>query len=123
MLFPYRQDNEIVVLPPTKMVTVPTRFYCVVENPVLRDEDNNVIREPHSEQVKLRHSEKEVRLAQPPFPLYPGEILRVDVTRLTVVEPDSALHLKAILDFTDSSGVKRAAGCEWLFGKLNHLSP
>ncbi len=33
-----RQDNEKVIVGPEKMVTVPPRHYCVVENPVLRDQ-------------------------------------------------------------------------------------
>jgi hypothetical protein len=32
-----RQDNEKVILGPEKMITVPPRHYCVVENPVARD--------------------------------------------------------------------------------------
>lgn len=32
-----RQDNEKVIVGPEKMVTVPPRNYCIVENPVLRD--------------------------------------------------------------------------------------
>ncbi len=33
-----RQDNEKVVVGPERMVTVPPRHYCIVENPVARDE-------------------------------------------------------------------------------------
>ncbi len=32
-----RQDNEKVILGPDRMVTVPPRHYCVVENPVALD--------------------------------------------------------------------------------------
>ncbi len=51
-------------------------------------------------QIKLRHAEQEIRLAREPFPLFPGEVLRKDVTPLTVVPADTALRLRAILDFT-----------------------
>jgi major vault protein len=71
-----RQDNEKVVVGPEKMVTVPPRHYCVVENPVVRDADDNIVYEA-SKQVKLRHADSEIRLAQDPFPLYPGEFLKV----------------------------------------------
>jgi major vault protein len=68
-----------------------------------------------------------VRLAQQPFPLYPGEMLQTSVTRLTIVEADSALHLRAVLDFVAEAGDKGlpnadadeprrvVAGEEWLF--------
>jgi len=37
------------------------------------------------------------------------------VTPLKVVAPNSALRLRAILDFDDETGDKRIAGDEWLF--------
>jgi major vault protein len=43
-----------------------------------------------------------------------GESLKKDVTPLTIVAADSALRLRAVLDFTDVK-VHRAAGSEWLF--------
>ena len=52
-----------------------------------------------SRQVKLRHADQEIRLARDPFPLFPGEALKKDVTPLTVVPADSALRLRASLDF------------------------
>ena len=33
-----RQDNEKVVIGPEKMITVPPRHYCIVENPAARGE-------------------------------------------------------------------------------------
>lgn len=58
---------------------------------------------------------KEIRLAQDPFPLYPGEVLKLNVTSLKVVMANSALRLRAVLDYEDESGEKRVAGDEWLF--------
>jgi major vault protein len=61
----------------------------------------------------------DIRLAQPdqaPFPLYPGEVLRQPVTPLKVVPANSALRLKAVLDFDDETNKEqRKAGDEWLF--------
>lgn len=99
------------------MITVPTRSYVIVENPVLRDGEEIVYeagKGPHR-QVKLQHSEQQIRHAQEPFPLYPGEALKLDVTPLTIVPADTALRLRAVLDFTDSDGVAHVAGDEWLF--------
>ncbi|XP_076435145.1 major vault protein-like isoform X2 [Babylonia areolata] len=110
-----RQDNERVVFGPEKMIVVPPRHYCVVENPVLRDKDDDVVLDTAG-QAKLLHADQEIRLAQEPFPLYPGEVLKQPVTPLKVVPANSALRLRAVLDFEDAdSGSKRTAGDEWLF--------
>ena len=103
-----------VVFGPDKMVTVPPRHYCIIENPVVIDTDGNVVFES-SGQAKLLYADAEIRLSREPFPLYPGEILKQPITPLKIVTANAALRLKAILDFTDDSGEKRIAGDEWLF--------
>ena len=70
---------------------------------------------PAHPQVKLRHADQEIRLAQDPFPLYPGETLKQVVTQLKVVPANTALRLRAILDFQEDDGTRRVAGDEWLF--------
>ena len=109
-----RQDNERVVFGPEKMITIPPRHYCVIENPVVRDNDAKPIMDAAG-QAKLLHADQDIRLAQEPFPLYPGEVLKQPVSPLKVVAADSALRVRAILDFEDGSGEKRVAGDEWLF--------
>ena len=109
-----RQDNERVVFGPEKMITVPPRHYCVIENPVVRDGDAKPLMDAAG-QAKLLHADQDIRLAQEPFPLYPGEVLKQPVSPLKVVAADSALRIRAILDFEDGSGEKRVAGDEWLF--------
>ena len=64
--------------------------------------------------MKLRHADQEIRLAQDPFPLYPGEILKQVVTQLKVVPANTALRLRAVLDFQEDK-TRRVAGDEWLF--------
>ena len=39
-------------------------------------------------QYKLKYADREVRLTQDPFPLYPGEVLSGRVTKLSVVKQD-----------------------------------
>ncbi|XP_031155882.1 major vault protein [Sander lucioperca] len=109
-----RQDNERVLFMPVRMIMVPPRHYCVVINPVARDDDKQVLFD-QSGQAKLRHADLEIRLTQDPFPLYPGEEIQQDVTPLQIVYPDTALRLQALLDFQGEVGVKRVAGDEWLF--------
>lgn len=63
-----------VLFAPVRMVTVPPRHYCIVANPVSRDTQSSVLFDITG-QVRLRHADQEIRLAQDPFPLYPGEVL------------------------------------------------
>ncbi|XP_029015799.1 major vault protein isoform X2 [Betta splendens] len=109
-----RQDNERVLFSPVRMIMVPPRHYCVVLNPVARDDDGQALFDQLG-QAKLRHADLEIRLAQDPFPLYPGEEIQEDVTPLQIVYPDTALRLQALLDFEEQGGEKRVAGDEWLF--------
>lgn len=66
-------------------------------------------------QVKLRHADQEIRLAQDPFPLFPGETLKQVVTQLKVVPANTALRLRAVLDFQEEDCSRKVAGDEWLF--------
>jgi major vault protein len=108
-----KQDNEKVTLGPEKMITIPPRNYCVIQNPVGRDAENKVLFDASGE-AKLIFADSEIRFSQDPFPLYPGEVLKQVVTPLKVIPANSALRLKAILDITEDD-VKRIAGDEWLF--------
>src|SRR5919199_792653 len=124
------RDHERLILKPEPMIVVPPRHYCIVANPVLRDESAQPIADEHG-QIKLRYGDREIRLAQEPFPLYPDEELVGDITQLQAVERNQALRLKGIRDFTDTppnppllrggeelaqtQTINRVAGDEWLF--------
>lgn len=119
------RDHERLILKPEPMIIVPPRYYCVVANPLLRDEDGQPIADQHG-QIRLRYGDLEIRFAQDPFPLYPNEKLVKDVTQLAVVETNQALRVRAIRDFTDTvtrivdgetqtETINRLAGDEWLF--------
>ncbi|GFR31627.1 major vault protein [Trichonephila clavata] len=108
-----RQENERVIHGPQDMIIIPPYHYCIICNPVLRNAENAVVYD-NVGQIKLKHADLEVRLQQDPFPLYPGEVIHVGVTPLTVVPSNTALRLKAIRDFEDDT-IKRIAGDEWLF--------
>lgn len=90
------------------MIVVPPRHYCIVENPVVKQEESGKgggrggapILDPLG-QVKLRHGESEIRFAGDPFPLYPGEYLKQPVRPLKVVQANTALKVRAILDFDE----------------------
>lgn len=63
-----------ILFTPVRMVTIPPRHYCMVANPVARDAQGTVLFDVTG-QVRLRHADLEIRLAQDPFPLFPGEVL------------------------------------------------
>ncbi|PRD26882.1 UNVERIFIED_CONTAM: Major vault protein [Trichonephila clavipes] len=102
-----------VIHGPQDMIIIPPYHYCIIRNPVLRNSESAVVYDSVG-QIKLKHADLEVRLQQDPFPLYPGEVIHVGVTPLTVVPSNTALRLKAVRDFEDDT-IKRIAGDEWLF--------
>eukprot|EP00494_Astrolonche_serrata_P030739 UN31007 len=99
------------------MVVIPPRNYAIIENPVVLDSDGEPTVDGKTGQVILRHGEREVRLHQSPFPLYPGEILclKDQVAPLKVVYTNTALKLRANTDFVGKDGEEHVAGDEWLF--------
>eukprot|EP01121_Diplochlamys_sp_Union-15-3_P020578 TRINITY_DN804_c1_g2_i1.p1 TRINITY_DN804_c1_g2~~TRINITY_DN804_c1_g2_i1.p1 ORF type:complete len:863 (-),score=241.09 TRINITY_DN804_c1_g2_i1:5-2521(-) len=108
-----RQDHEQLVSGPDAMIMIPPRHYCIIQNPVARDEEGHVVRD-NLGQIKIKHGDEEIRFEQEPFPLYPGEKLYGKVSPLQVVAPNTALRLRCIRDFKDGK-VSRVAGDEWLF--------
>jgi major vault protein len=107
-------DHHTVALPPTPMIIVPPRHYCIIANPVVRSKEGEIAKDKDG-QYKLRHGDEEVRGEGEPFPLYPGESLVGKVSPLQVVAPNTALKLRALRDCKDETGTARQAGDEWLF--------
>lgn len=95
------------------MLMVPPRHYCVIANPVVRANDNQVQYDQFNN-VRLKHGDEEIRFEQEPFALHPGERLVGKISPLQVVAPNAALRLRCIRDFTEDK-VARNAGDEWLF--------
>ena len=109
-----RQEHEKIVEGPSPMITVPPRSYCRIQNPVVKDAKGEPVFE-EAGQPKLRHGDEEIRFAQEPFPLYPGEVVKERPRPLQTLTVDTALKVRALRDFTDKKGVVRAAGDKWLF--------
>ncbi len=107
------RDHEWLAQDPQAMIVVPPHHYCVVANPVICESDGTPQRDAYG-QVRLRHGDMDMRFAQEPFPLYPGEHLIDRVLPLRMVEKNSALRLRALRDFATDTG-PRHAGDEWLF--------
>lgn len=66
--FVIRPDQDKVLFPPRPMIIVPPRHYCVIENPVVKDENGNPVKDS-SGQYKLKHGDREIRFESEPFPL------------------------------------------------------
>eukprot|EP01133_Synstelium_polycarpum_P020471 gene20471-24564_t len=113
-----RLDHEKVLnATPLSMILIPPRNFCTIENPVIRDKNGALVIDQF-QQPKLRHGDQEIRFAQDPFPLYPGEVLLAAPVPLQVVHANNALRLKCLRDFTetiDKKEVVHVAGDEWLF--------
>ncbi|KAG5449100.1 Major vault protein, partial [Clonorchis sinensis] len=107
------KENERFECAVSRMVSISPMEYCVVENPVVK-ENGHAIFESNG-QVRLQMGAKEYRYHQDPFPLYPGETICGTIQALPVVLANRALRLKAICDHEDSEGRQRSAGDEWLF--------
>nr|XP_040576703.1 major vault protein-like [Lepeophtheirus salmonis] len=107
------KEHDVVLLPPIQMIVIPPGSYCVVSNPVITKD--GTIEKDQFGQTKLSHGDEEIRLQRDPFPLYPGENLKVEVTPLTIVHSSSALLLKVIRNFTDEDKTERLAGDLYLF--------
>jgi major vault protein len=113
------QDHEVVTTGVEKMITVPPRSYIVIANPAMRENKGDpagtgAVTYDDNGMVLVRHGEKEVRLAQDPFPLYPGEKAG-KIQKLQNIYKNKALRLRAKQDLVDRQGVQRYAGDEWLF--------
>ena len=90
-----RRDHEkLVTATPEPMIMIPPRHYCIIANPAVR-EGGKVVLDAHGS-VRVRHGDEEVRFAQEPFVLYPGEKLFGKVAPLQVVGPNQALRLRCI---------------------------
>nr|XP_040582413.1 major vault protein-like [Lepeophtheirus salmonis] len=107
------KEHDVVLLPPIQMIVIPLGSYCVVSNPVITKD--GTIEKYQFGQTKLSHGDEEIRLQIDPFPLYPGENLKVEVTPLTIVHSSIALLLKVIRNFTDEEKTERLAGDLYLF--------
>src|SRR3989338_3232442 len=60
------QQHERVLGAPTPFVIIPPQHYAVVSNPIVPESRD-------TPPYKLKWRDSEIRFAQAPFPLYPGE--------------------------------------------------
>jgi major vault protein len=107
------KDNEQLLRGPESFVIVPPGHFCKVMNPVVKETAaDGKFCELHFGRVEVRTSE------QSPFPLYVGEALSEDPAPLPVIRANQALHLLALIPFTDTDpvtgeNIERQGGDEW----------
>mmetsp|Transcript_29109 Transcript_29109/g.26514 ORF Transcript_29109/g.26514 Transcript_29109/m.26514 type:complete len:123 (+) Transcript_29109:64-432(+) len=85
-----RQDHEKFVSSdtPLKMATLPPRHYCEISDPIIRGKDGNPTYDQYGA-ININHGEVEIRFHEDytePFPLYPGESMKLKPTPLLVVK-------------------------------------
>jgi len=117
------KDQEEVVFGPEKYIVVPPRHYCVILNPVVKDNTNKPVFDKKIKEFKVKKGDEEIRFEVDPFPLYPGEVLSGKVQKLLIVSSLEAVHLVAIRDFIDNvAKVSRKAGEEWsICGPITYI--
>ncbi|XP_010153481.1 PREDICTED: major vault protein [Eurypyga helias] len=108
-----QQDDERGGFHPQAHGDGAPRHYCVVVTPVAWSPMGAMLVDGVG-QACLQHADLDIRLAQEPYPLYPGEEIQQGITPLQAVLADAALHLRALLDFKDEHGNKFMAGDKWL---------
>eukprot|EP00826_Nyctotherus_ovalis_P056628 TRINITY_DN7686_c0_g1_i1.p1 TRINITY_DN7686_c0_g1~~TRINITY_DN7686_c0_g1_i1.p1 ORF type:complete len:856 (+),score=360.74 TRINITY_DN7686_c0_g1_i1:194-2761(+) len=107
-----KKEHEILLKGPEDMIVLPPGNYCVVSNPVVRDEGGKPVLNKYGE-YQIRQGREEIRQSEQfpePFPLYPGEELEKPTTPYRIVETNMGLIIKALRDFDD-----KHAGDRWLF--------
>ena len=110
-----RQDHETVIAngrSAFRMTILPERHYCVIEDPVRRNKEDNSVFMDDQGQTKNRNGDFEFRFSSDfsePFPLYHGEKLKKPPTLLTTISAIESLRIEATRNFTDGDN-KRCAG-------------
>ena len=107
-----KKEHEIVLKGPEDMIVLPPGNYCIVANPVVRNEEGKPVLDKYGE-YQIRQGRQEIRRCEhfpEPFPLYPGEELEKPTTPYRIVETNMGLIIKAIRDIGD-----KHAGDRWLF--------
>nr|XP_040576729.1 major vault protein-like [Lepeophtheirus salmonis] len=137
------KEHDVVLLPPIQMIVIPPGSYCVVSNPVITKDGENLKVEVtpltivHSSSALLlkvirnfTDEDKTERLAgdlylfEGPGTYFPRkEVEVVKTITATVIHENEALKLSATRETLDRSGCKRVAGEEWLVRKSGAYLP
>lgn len=113
------------------MIKLPPNHYCIIKNPVVRDDKNSLVSLTSSlnypqvksqyDEIKVRFEDVEVRTSldyPDPFALYPYEEIHQDVKPFIFLKDSEALVLKASRPFKDDrqeGGLERFIDDEYLF--------
>lgn len=110
-------DHETILSgeSPVPMLSLSPETYLKIQNPVLKNSKGEAELDEFG-QVKLNHGEYQYRFYEEynqPFPLYPGEILAIEKTKLSIINENEAMRIKATQNFKIEKKVV-VAGDEWL---------
>jgi len=96
------QSHEEVVLKVTEMIKIPPNKYIRISDPVIRDENGEVVMEEGFSQAKLKFGDEEIRTYDnypDPFPLYPGETVKEKLKDAVILSDLDCVKLFALRDF------------------------
>ena len=120
------QSNEIVELNITPFIQLRNNTYITILNPVKRTSKGAIEYETF-QQVKLNWGDEEIRTSidyKDPFPLYPGEVAKSEVTSFLMVNSNEQVKLQAIRSFKDNiKGKDRKPGDIWMVRGPMNLIP
>ncbi len=109
-------EAHLTLVAKSRMIELGTGRWCVVRNPVVREEGRAALDD--FGQARIAVGDREVRVGPQVFPLYPGEELEGEITPEYVLGVYEALRLRALTAFTDERAPggarRREAGDEWL---------
>lgn len=112
------QDHELCTFrSPQKMIVLALRQFIKIKNPVKRLEDGSISIDKYG-QTELLHGEEEIRTCKMgwysvPFPLYPGEKISKNISKLSLIKANHAFHLRVLQDFMVDDE-KRSSGEEYM---------
>ena len=93
------QEHESLIKGPLPHIMLHPGQFCVIADPVVREEEDRTAEGIPYTQL---FGEQSVKLYGEPFPLYPGEMLKVSPKALPIVLANHAIKLEAKRDFTVS---------------------
>lgn len=112
------QSNEIIEMKVTSFVQLKNNSYIRIKNPVLKNENGEVLFEEDFQQIKLDYGEEEIRTYndyKDPFPLYPGEIALSGVESFLILGSNEEVKLQSTRFFYDKlKNKERKPGDVWM---------
>lgn len=111
------QSNEVIALTVSSFIQLRNNTFVKILNPIRKNEKGEVLYESFG-QAKLKWGDEEIRTSidyKDPFPLYPGEMLKGQVTSFEMINSNEQAKLQAVRPYYDElKKKKRNPGDIWM---------